>query len=244
MTILQELLEKKEVVLTDGSRGPLHSSISKEEDEFLQRLIASTRPENSLEVGLAFGVSALFICEAMVEVGGKRHIVIDPQQTHSEHWQGIGLRHLQEAGYGGMVKHYAVESQAALPQIVAEGAKIDFAFVDGNHTFDHTLADFFYIDKLPRVGGVVVFDDASFPSVHRGCRYVATNRSYRVCGQVGGRPRGSMLEWIARWPLARTVLANRFVQPDEAFGFHRDSSMVAFEKVGEDARRWDFDQEF
>jgi len=40
---------------------------------------------------------------------------------------------------------------------LARGVKIDFAFVDGWHTFDYTLIDFFYIDKILRSGGLVSF---------------------------------------------------------------------------------------
>jgi len=245
MKILEELLGKKEVVSPDGSRIPLHSSINKEEGEFLQRLVAAVRPVVSLEVGLAYGVSALFICEALAKVGAQAHIVIDPSQTG--YWQGIGLRYLKEAGYGHLIKHYALESQAALPNIVAEGTRIDFAFIDGWHTFDHALVDFFYIDKLLNVGGIVAFDDAGFPAIHKLCRFVATNRNYKFHGQVGGTPESSKhraLNWLAKFPLIHRVLQNRFTNPDENLGFHSNSDLIAFEKITNDTRNWDSYHEF
>jgi len=45
----------------------------------------------------------------------------------------------------------------------AQGERIDFAFIDGAHTFDHVLVDFFYIDRMLNVGGIVAFDDVGFP---------------------------------------------------------------------------------
>ena len=55
----------------------------------------------------------------------------------------------------------------ALTRLCAEGERIDFAFIDGNHRFDYTLVDFFYIDKMLRLGGHVAFDDLWIASVRK-----------------------------------------------------------------------------
>ena len=246
LRLLEEILTRKEVRSADGALIPLHSEITAEEGALLQELIAKKCPAISLEVGLAFGVSALFICEALSKVEGKRHIVIDP-------WQGagfgnVGLRNLEEAGFGGMIDFREQKSHIALPELAAEGARIDFAFIDGFHTFDHVLLDFFYVDLLLRPGGIVVFDDVEWPAIHRVCRYVATNRAYRACAETGMKPAriaDRALSWAARRsPRLGRVLNGRFSQPDEVLGFSRGSSMVAFEKLAHDDRKWDFDQAF
>jgi hypothetical protein len=57
--------------------------------------------------------------------------------------------------------------------------KIDLAYIDGWHTFDYVLLDFFYVDKMLRRGGVVGFNDAGWRSVLRVLRFVTTHRRYQ-----------------------------------------------------------------
>jgi hypothetical protein len=76
--VLAEILDTGQVATPDGSTVPLNYNISAEEGATLQRLIRAVKPRVTLEIGFAYGVSTLFICEALAEVGGERHIVIDP----------------------------------------------------------------------------------------------------------------------------------------------------------------------
>jgi predicted O-methyltransferase YrrM len=244
---LEEILRTRTVCAPDGAKIALDYAITATEGEELQKLIIDKKPIVSLEVGLCYGISAMFICEAMAKVGGKRHIVIDP--TQSSGWQGIGLRNLIEAGFGPLIDFREQESQVALPQLVSEGTKIDFAFIDGWHTFDHVLVDFFYIDRLLRVGGIVGFDDAHWSAVHEVCRFVATNRAYRVCAVVGGTSSKTLGARMARWgashfQLLRRLVHSRISETDEHLGFFWNSRLIAFEKLADDTRRWDFHREF
>ena len=243
---LEEILRTHTVCAPDGTKIPLDYAITAAEGEKLQELIIEKRPAVSLEIGLGYGISALFICEAMAKVGGKRHILIAPDQSG---WHGIALHNLREAGFGPLIDFREQESQVALPQLVAEGTKIDFAFIDGWHTFDHVLVDFFYIDRLLRIGGIVAFDDANQSAVHEVCRFIATNRAYRVCAVVGGTTSqtigGRMARWGARhFQLFRRLVHSKISETDEHLGFFWDSRLIAFEKLADDTRRWDFHREF
>jgi len=169
--VLQEILKTG---FADGISVPLRSQITIGEGEYLQSAIKEIRPHVCLEVGLAFGISALFIREVLDP--RCRYIAIYPFQHH--YWHGIGLTNLRRAGHE--VEFYEESSQVALPRLWADGLTIDFAFIDGMHTFDHALVDFFYIDRMLRVGGVVAIDDANWPSLHKLCRFILTNRAYRV----------------------------------------------------------------
>lgn len=40
------------------------------------------------------------------------------------------------------------------------------------------------IDRILRVGGVVVFDDGNYPSIIRLCSFIENNRAYTRIGQV------------------------------------------------------------
>jgi predicted O-methyltransferase YrrM len=138
ISALEEILRTRTVCAPDGTKIELDYAITAAEGEKLQELILDKRPIVSLEVGLGYGISALFICEAMAKVGGKRHILIAPDQSG---WHEIALHNLRKAGFGSLIDFREHESQVALPQLVAEATKIDFAFIDGWHTFDHALVD-------------------------------------------------------------------------------------------------------
>jgi hypothetical protein len=105
------------------------------------------------------------------------------------------------------------------------------------------------IDRLLRVGGIVAFDDAHWSAVHEVCRFVATNRAYRACAVVGGTSSKTLGARMARWgasrfPLFRRVVHSRISETDEHLGFSWNSRLIAFEKLADDTRRWDFHREF
>ncbi|MSP11798.1 MAG: class I SAM-dependent methyltransferase [Chloroflexi bacterium] len=168
--VLQHLLSNPIV------RSGTCSGISPQKVELLMELVTELRPRQSLEVGLAYGTSALAICEVLPP--GSCHIVIDPYQTN--HWEGRGLQHLQQAGHADRIEFYEDFSYRVLPQIEAKGVRVDFAFIDGRHTFDYVLVDFFHIDKMLNPGGVVLFDDADWPSIRRVLRFIVMNLPYQV----------------------------------------------------------------
>jgi predicted O-methyltransferase YrrM len=187
--------------VTESEAGELlevyPSAIPREEGEFLQEIISDCKPVSSLEVGLAFGVSALFICEALSQIPNAHHIILDPYQFISPwKWKGSGLRNLVKAGYGDIIEFRNELSHLALPELEAHGTKLDFAFVDGSHKFDYVLLDFFYIDRMLRPGGIIAFDDAVWPSVRKFCRFLVTNRSYNVFRCFPPKPSGA--SWRSR----------------------------------------------
>jgi len=100
-------------------------------------------------------------------------------------------------------------SHQALPRLEAAGLEIDFAFVDGAHWFDYVMVDFFCLDRMLKVGGVIVFDDANWPSVRKACRYVVANRAYAVF-QTEGTVNGRRDSWARRLVTATPVVRDYF----------------------------------
>ena len=102
---------------------------------------------------------------------------------------------------------------------------------DGVHA---RLVDFFFVDQLLNVGGVVVLDDASWPSIRNVARFIASNRSYKVVGNVGSDedPRSR----LSRDASAETVEADRRLD--------LTGQCIAFEKTAEDNRQCDHFVEF
>jgi len=248
--VLSEIIKTGVTKTADGSGTvKLHSEVPREEGELLQRIVRRLDPTVSLEIGLAYGLSALFICDALNIRKGTQHIVIDPNQLTawdgselSLTWQGIGIANVQRAGFGDIVRLIEAPSFRALPQLEQAGQRIDFAFIDGWHTFDFALVDFFYIDRMLNVGGVVAFDDSSWPSIRKVCRFVRTNLSYSVFDIIKPDREPSLKRrlisegLLANSPFRR-LLKPDIVAPDRKLGL--GSRCIAFRKEADDSRRWD-----
>jgi predicted O-methyltransferase YrrM len=110
-------------------------SVPTQEGHDLRRWVTEEKAKHSIEIGLAYGYSALHICEALLQGDEPdvRHVVIDPWQSAETGFSGGGLENLKNAGVYDMIECYEEESQLALPRLLKEGRKFDFAFIDGNH---------------------------------------------------------------------------------------------------------------
>src|SRR5262249_49714025 len=158
---LAEILERN-AVLEGDTWLPLHSHVSREDGAFLQRAIEATRATRTLEVGMAYGVSTLFICEALAQISAEaRHVALDPFQ-HAD-WRGIGLANVKRAGFESIVEFHEKRSELALPAFLAEERVFDVVLIDGWHSFDQALVEFYYVNRMLRSGGIVLFDDANWP---------------------------------------------------------------------------------
>jgi len=127
--ILKELLNTGEAIARDGTRVRVHSNIGMDEASFITELVKETRPKFSLEVGLAYGISALAILDGADQSIFQKHICIDPSQNGQPGWGGIGLYNLERAGFSRFVEFHEARSYEALPRILARGESVDFAFM-------------------------------------------------------------------------------------------------------------------
>lgn len=183
--VLEEVLATGMTSTPQGGKKEVRSGVGREEVSFLEELITELQPRNTVGVGLAHGISTLAIADALSHVPGARHIAIDPFEN-SDVRGGIGLHNLERAGLRHLVDFRDEPSYKVLPKLADAGVQVDFAFIDGMDTFDHTLVEFFHIDRILRVGGVVVFDDADWAAVRKAIRFVVTNRSYTVYKTLAG----------------------------------------------------------
>lgn len=116
---------------------------------------------------------------------------------------------------------------------------------------DYALVDFFYIDRLLNVGGIVAIDDADFPSLQKLCRYIVTNRSYSIfdCLPADGDReipwKHKLLRRLADSSATlRLNLKPELLQTDRELGLIPGSRCVALRKEAPDNRHWKFHQEF
>lgn len=139
--------------------------------------MCTERARAVIEIGLAYGGSALAIAEALVtnEPDQARHLIIDAYQNR---FYGSGWSAIVEAGITGLCLLYEERSQIVLPRLLSEGLLADAAFVDGSHIFHNVFVDLFYLRELVRPGGLVILDDYSYPSVATAVRYFQVNTGW------------------------------------------------------------------
>lgn len=130
---------------------------------------------------MAHGISSLSILYGMSSPDG--HLTsMDPWQ-HS-HWQGCGRQLLIDEGFAA--QHTLIEAVDwfGLPELLKNGSRFDFAYIDGDHSFACTFLDFFYLDKMLDVGGIVGFNDCGMPAVQRVVSYLRANLDYEPVDEV------------------------------------------------------------
>jgi predicted O-methyltransferase YrrM len=134
----------------------------------------------TIEIGLGYGVSALFVCEGLLSqsVPERRHVVIDNHQD--TRFANCGLQFLEEAGVMGLVEFHSEDSRLVLPELLREGRSFDLAFIDGNHRFDGVFVDLVYIGRLVRPGGVVFIDDYHLPGIARAVSFFVSNLGWTL----------------------------------------------------------------
>jgi predicted O-methyltransferase YrrM len=139
----------------------------------------------TLEIGLGYAISTLFICEGLlINGGGGRHVAIDPFQEGSllsgQTFASAGVRTLQRAGVRSMVELYDEGSEIVLPRLLSAGKTFDFAFVDGSHRFENVFLDLIFCGRLLAEGSTVFADDAHMPSVAHAVGYCTSNLGWTV----------------------------------------------------------------
>jgi predicted O-methyltransferase YrrM len=174
---LTKIFETRQVHTPDGRSRPLDSAIAESFAQALHATVLSRRPAEVLEVGMAQGVSTVAIGSALEALGAGRLTSIDPNQ--STDWESVGCETIRRAGFAH--RHTLIEEPdfTALPRLVAEGRRYDFVYIDGWHTFDYTLLDLFYADKLVTRGAIVAVNDCGYAAVAKALRWFTTHRRYR-----------------------------------------------------------------
>lgn len=245
--LLEQVFAAGMTELPDGTPTTFNSAISREDCLLIERMIASCGATSAVEVGMAFGISTLAIAGALSRQPGARLVSLDPHQSTG--WKGAGLHLIQRAGLGSVVELIEEPSQLALPRLAAAKERFGFAFIDGWHTFDHTLVDFFFIDMLLSPGGIVMLDDVGYPAIDGVVRFILANRDYELLEVRRYHENASralrMRRAIKRAlrPIART---DRDPSPrhERAFREIESTQVVALRKLGDDTRRYDHFERF
>jgi predicted O-methyltransferase YrrM len=152
-------------------------SLPEQDSDVLRDLFVAEGVRTVIEIGLAYGSSALAIAEALVSSESCKvsHLIIDAFQ---DHFENVGRDAITSAGLDNICTLLDERSQIALPRLVTEGLVADAAFVDGSHVFHNVFVDLYFLRDLVRPGGLIVLDDCQWPSVGTEVNYYATNAGW------------------------------------------------------------------
>lgn len=132
------------------------------------------KPAHSLEIGLAYGFSTVYILAAMAETGNGHHTAIHPFQR--SYWNGVGALQATHFKLENSFDLVEEPSSWALPRFAAESCQFELIFIDGNHRFDDVLVDFTLSAEICPQGGEVIFDDMWMPSIQTVVHWIRSNR--------------------------------------------------------------------
>lgn len=189
----------------------------------LRALMMERRPTRTLEVGLAYGGSALTIASSHQDCGaaaGRQHVAVDPFQLSG--WDNAAVAAMDRAGLTGYLDLRTQLSSIALASLAAEGAAFGLIYVDGSHLFEDVFVDAYFGLRLLEEGGVILFDDCTIDHVAKVLSFVNANWSgwTQEIDLSRHREDGGSLKYQAAKSLGKIQLR-------------------AFTRTGHDSRAWD-----
>lgn len=244
LNILDRILTSASVTDEEGKSYPIHSHTSPAQLKFLDEIITTKNFSKGLEIGLAYGISTLQILESLSKVTHDfSHVVMDPYQ---QEWNNIGKLNIVRSGFEKNVRFFELPSDQVLPQLVNESQPFDFVYIDSTKVFELLIVDVHYITKLLEIGGVLVLDDCDYPGIRLLSRFLCKHPSFRKYGSLNKDAhslKGKLAAMITNWFIKAIPFRNRYgsridISTDEELGVNY--KCIAFEKIANDNRTWDW----
>jgi predicted O-methyltransferase YrrM len=181
VTIIEQMLTEGKAYDIYGKERKVTGPISRSQADFMMEIIQARKLSKCAETGVAYGVSTVAICHALSALQKEglkcKHWGVDPCQYSD--FNGAAIAALRRCGLNHLFELLEGPSHIMLPKLLERGLKLDLVFVDGWHTFDYTLIDVFFADKLLRPGGILVMHDMQMPSKQKVWGYLKSHRKYR-----------------------------------------------------------------
>ena len=191
--VIEQAQQSGFIVGEDGQRREIGRwSLTPDRGRLLGELCRAEGVGATLEIGMAWGLSTLYILEALAQAhpDASPHVVMDPYER--ERFHNGGLRAIRDADAEHMLEFYPEPSEIVLPRLIEQRRQFDLVFIDGDHRFDGVFVDAVLANKLLKPGAVMVLDDAWFDPVFLTCRFLETNYGYELIGAAkGGGEAGS-----------------------------------------------------
>lgn len=189
------LADRREVLITDlgtgGRSGQLRricdiaaaSSLSHRYGAMLARLVASEfkdEPDTGgiiLELGTSLGISTLYMAAAAPH---RRLVTVEGCAASVS----VAVENFRNSGFSGITAEHE-EFSTALAKLKDEGAKVRFAFIDGNHTGDALEEYFNSIMEMSNGVFTIVADDIhNSRSMHRGWKKIKNDSRVMVSAET------------------------------------------------------------
>ena len=161
----------------ERENGDFHRvSLPSRDCDVLRDFVGQSGATRAIEIGLAYGASALAIAEGLASTSIEHeHVILDPFQ---DLFHDVGWRLISNAGLEQSTKLIRRRSQFALPELIVGGQTADIAFVDGSHLFHNVLLDLTYLEELVVFNGLIILDDVQHLSVAKAVAYFVANRGW------------------------------------------------------------------
>jgi predicted O-methyltransferase YrrM len=122
---------------------------------------------NVLEIGLAYGTSALIIVNEMIKYKYKKtYTVVDPNQT--QQWESIGINNIKN-----FLKHMnkkldcKLYEESSITVFDKLKKKFDISFIDGSHDEKIVILDLINSDSKLVKNGLIIVDDVLHTGVKK-----------------------------------------------------------------------------
>lgn len=158
----------QKIKIFDGNR---HTALTREEGEFLYKFIKKEKINKTLEIGMGFAVSSIYIMQATEYF----HYAIDPYQN-SEKFKNHGIRNIEKFGLKRKLKFLSQFSALALPELVKKNKQFELILMDGSHKFDDIFVDFYFCDLLLKKNGFILLHDSWSPQIKTLESWIDTNK--------------------------------------------------------------------
>lgn len=215
--VLERMLAQGFIDLKDGSRVPIAGTSTLNNLKAIRYIVATQKPSKTLEIGLAYGASALTFLATHAELNsaGAQHVAIDPYQSTA--WRSAALEAIAAAGLAANFRLIEQDSAFALPAMCLSGQKFGLIYIDGSHIFEDVFCDFYYCTRLLASNGWLLFDDSRDRHVNKVIRFIDKNYPDILRRESIGVAK----TWMQR--IGHTLGVQQ---------------LVAFRKVGDEPRPW------
>jgi predicted O-methyltransferase YrrM len=175
--VLKEMLSTGYSKSLSGNKIAIAGTSTLNNIATIRHLIQREKPKRTMEVGLAYGASALAFLATLSEVnrpGCYHHTAIDPYQKSA--WNGSGLNTILAAGFSSVEFTLLEQDSAlALPEMCRNKESYSLIYIDGSHLFEDVFVDFFFSARLLSVGGLLIFDDCYDKHVKKLVSFIDSN---------------------------------------------------------------------
>lgn len=161
---------------------------------YLEKNPEKNKAINIVETGTARGFSSLCMAKALFDSNFKGTIYtfdVLPHETKmfwncvSDYKKGMQSRKDLLNKWSELVENYIIFIQGftrlTLPKF--SFSRINFAFLDGAHSYNDVLFEFNLIEKYQKKGDIIVFDDYNirdFPGIAKAIDHIASEKKYLV----------------------------------------------------------------